>query len=236
MPAALTRGGSAHAGLGEAGDRARGSQRGGIIFKFLALCFLVVLAFALYLVRHPLMRVAGRAIVLNDSPRASDAIVILGDDDYHADRATRASQLLKGGWAPRIVASGRYLRPYISIPDIEQHDLLELGVPPTAIVRYPSRARDTGEECAALGQLLEQRGWKHVLLVTSNYHTRRADYICSRVLPSGTELHVIAANDSNYSPDNWWETRESTKIFFHEVVGMIDAAWELRHKSVQTQG
>jgi len=209
-------------------------QRGGIIFKFLLLCCFAVILCALYLLRHPLMRVAGRVLVLDDSPRASDAIVMLGDDNYNGDRATRAAELLKAGWAPRVVASGRYLRPYISIADLEQHDLTNRGAPASAIVRFPNRARNTREECTALSQLLAERGWKHVLLVTSSYHTRRAGYICSRLLPSGTELHVVAAPDSQFNPDDWWQSRQGEKIFFHEVVGFVAAAWELRHRSVQT--
>ncbi len=180
------------------------------------------------------MRVAGRMLVRDDSPRASDAIVMLGDDNYNGDRATRAAELLKAGWAPRVVASGRYLRPYISIADLEQHDLTNRGALASAIVRFPNRAQNTREECTALSQLLAERGWKHILLVTSNYHTRRAGYICSRLLPPGTELHVIAAPDSQFNPDDWWQSRQGEKIFFHEVVGFAAAMWELRHRSVQT--
>ena len=211
------------------------AQRGGIIFKFLLLCCFVVFLLAIYLVRHPLMHLAGRALVLDDSPRAADAIVMLGDDNYNGDRATKAAELIKAGWAPRVVASGRYLRPYLSIADLEQRDLTDRGVPPSAIVRFPNRAQNTREECTALSGLLAQKGWKHILLVTSNYHTRRADYICSRVLPEGTELHVIAAADSEFRPDGWWQTRQGEKIFFHELVGFVAAAWELRGKHVQTE-
>lgn len=210
------------------------AQRGGIIFKFLLLCCFVAFLCALYLVRHPLMRIAGRVLVLDDSPRASDAIVMLGDDNYNGDRATRAAELLKAGWAPRVVASGRYLRPYISVADLEEHDLTNRGAPASAIVRFPNRAQNTREECTALSQLLAERGWKHVLLVTSNYHTRRAGYICSRLLPPGTELRVVAAPDSQFNPDDWWQSRQGEKIFFHEVVGFATAMWELRHRSVQT--
>lgn len=213
----------------------RRAERGGIIFKFMALCCFVVFLFAFYLVRHPLMRVAGRALIVDDSPRASDAIVMLGDDDYNADRATRAAELIKGGWAPRVVASGRFLRPYLSISDLQDHDLIDRGVPPSAILKFPNHSRNTLEECTAVGGLLTKRGWKHILIVTSNYHTRRAEFICSRVLPEGTELHVIAANDSNFDPHDWWDKRESTKIFFQETEGLAVAAWELRSKSVETQ-
>jgi uncharacterized SAM-binding protein YcdF (DUF218 family) len=70
--------------------------------------------------------------------------------------------------------------------------------------------------------------------VTSNYHTRRARYICSRVLPAGTTLLVSAARDSDYDPDSWWQNREGGKMFFQEFVGLLVAMWELRHSDVQT--
>lgn len=213
----------------------RQPQRGGIIFRFLLLCFFALFLCAIYLVRHPLMRLAGRALVRDDSPRASEAIVLLGDDNYNGDRARKAAELLKAGWAPRIVASGRYLRPYLSVPDLEEHDLTARGVPASAILRFPSLAQNTRDECAALSGLLVERGWKHVLLVTSNYHTRRAGYICSRELPAGTELRVVPAKDSAFNPDEWWGTRQGSRLFFHEVVGFVVAAWELRARSAQTQ-
>ncbi|HXW57151.1 MAG TPA: YdcF family protein [Candidatus Cybelea sp.] len=213
---------------------ARKAERGGIIFKFLALCCLIAFLFVLVLLRHPLLRVMGSALIRNDSPRASDAIVILGDDNYQADRAAKAADLLKAGWAPRVVASGRYLRPYASIAQLEQRDLRERGAPASSIVLFPQHARNTREECSALSPFVTSRGWKRILIVTSSYHTRRADYICSRLLPAGTELHVIAAEDSDYNPDDWWDSRWGTEIFFHEVYGLVLALWDLRHTSVQT--
>lgn len=210
------------------------SQRGGIFFRFVFLIFLACFAFVIYLVRHPLMRVAGNFWVVDDGPVASDAIVILGDDNYKGNRATRAAEVLKAGWAPRIIASGRYLRPYASIAQLEKHDLIARGVPASAIVPFANRASDTREEGEALATFLSAHGWKRIIVVTSNYHTRRTRYILERVLPPGTELRVVPAQDVNYDPDNWWRTRRGVKIFFHEFVGIFVAMWELRHHDVQT--
>lgn len=210
------------------------SQRGGIFFKLAFLLFLACFAFVIYLVRHPLLRVAGNFWVVDDGPAASDAIVILGDDNYEGDRAARAAEVLKAGWAPRIIASGRYLRPYASIAQLEQHDLLERGVPASAIVPLPSRASNTREEGEVIGKFIAAHGWKRILVITSNYHTRRARYILRRVLPPGTMLRVLPANDVNYDPDSWWQTRRGVKIFFHEAVGMIVAMWELRSRDPRT--
>jgi uncharacterized SAM-binding protein YcdF (DUF218 family) len=216
-------------------NSARSLERGGIVFKFLALCCFVAFLFVLYLARHPILRVMGSALIRDDSPRASDAIIMLGDDDYTGDRAAKAAQLIKAGWAPRVVASGRNLRPYASIADLEKHDLINDGVPASAVIPYTQRAENTHEECSGIGKLVAYRGWKHIIIVTSNYHSRRADYICSRLLPAGTELHVIPAADHQYDPDDWWRSRESMKIFFHEVSGFALAIWELRHNARQTK-
>jgi uncharacterized SAM-binding protein YcdF (DUF218 family) len=210
------------------------SERGGIFFKLAFLLFLACFVFVIYLVRHPLLRVAGNFWVVDDGPAASDAIVILGDDNYEGDRATRAAEVLKAGWAPRIIASGRYLRPYASIAELEQHDLLERGVPASAIVPLPSRASNTREEGEAIGKFISAHGWKRILVITSNYHTRRARYILKRVFPPGTMLRVLPAQDTNYDPNNWWQTRRGVKIFFHEAVGMIVAMWELRNRNPRT--
>ena len=214
----------------------RRSEFGGIFFRLLFLVFLVVFCFGIYLIRHPLLRLAGNIWIVDQSPQTSDAIVMLGDDNYSGDRAARAAELFKAGWAPRVVASGRYLRPYASIAELEAHDLADRGVPAGAVVRLAHRAGDTREECVEISQLLSSHGWKRVLLVTSSYHTRRARYICARVFPSGTVLHVVAAQDSEYDPGQWWWNRRGINIFFHESVGMLVTLWEMRHDEVRTTG
>jgi uncharacterized SAM-binding protein YcdF (DUF218 family) len=209
------------------------SQRGGILFRLLFLLCLAIFCFFLYIVRRPVLRFAGAFWVVDDSPKPSDAIVMLSDDDYQADRAAHAAELYKAGWAPRVIASGRLLRPYAGIAELEEHDLEARGVPEGAIVKLVGSDRNTRDECTGIGQFVASRGWKRILLVTSNYHTRRARYICERAFPAGTTLLVSQAPDFNYDPDSWWKSRQGTKIFFGEAVGIFVAMWELRHSDVQ---
>lgn len=212
----------------------RDGQRGGIFSKLLFLIFVVVLAAILYLARHPILRYAGDFWIVDETPQVSDVIVILSDDNYGADRASRAAQLFKSGMAPRILASGRLLRPYAGIAELMEHDLKALGVPANAIVPVTHRATNTREEAIADSQAIAAHGWKKVLLVTSNYHTRRADYIFERALPAGTELRVVSAPDSEYDPNTWWQTRNGLKRFLYESAGYVVAMWEMRHSEVQT--
>jgi uncharacterized SAM-binding protein YcdF (DUF218 family) len=211
-----------------------GSQRGGIFFRLLFLIFLLVLGFVIYLACYPILRFAGNFWVVDEPPQISDAIVILSDDDYDAVRASRAADLYRASWAPRIVASGRTLRPYISIAELMQHDLTDRGVPATAVVRFPNRARNTLEEAGAVSEFLSTHGWKKIVVVTSNYHTRRARFIYEHTLVPGTGLRVISAPDPAYDPNSWWRTREGLKTFFYELVGYIVARWELRNSDIRT--
>src|SRR5215475_4338123 len=104
-------------------------QRGGIITTFVALLFLALLCLAIYLARHPLMRFAGESLVVEDLLEKSDAIIVLSDDNFYADRATRAAELYRQNLAPTVAASGRRLRPYAGISELTTHDLVERGVP-----------------------------------------------------------------------------------------------------------
>jgi uncharacterized SAM-binding protein YcdF (DUF218 family) len=210
---------------------ARPGERGGIFSKLLSLIFVVALLGGIYLFRHPLLRAAGGFWVVSDAPEPADAILILGDDDYEADRVARAAELYQGRWAPLVVGSGRYLRPYASVAQFMQRDLTERGVPSSAVVVFAHNAANTREEALALRRLAVERHWRHVLVVTSNYHTRRTRYIFRRVWPPAFEFRVIAANDLHYDPDHWWESRGSLKTFFYESLGLCVAAWELSGSS-----
>ncbi|MFZ0213721.1 MAG: YdcF family protein [Candidatus Acidiferrales bacterium] len=203
------------------------AERGGILAKLIVLIILVVLCFLIYLVRAPVLRLAGGYWVVSAPPAACDAIVILSDDDFTADRAARAAELYHAGWAPRIVASGRWLRPYASIAELMQRDLETRGVPKQAILPFAHEAPDTLEELKDIRRFVEQHGWKRVMIVTSNYHTRRTRYLAAHVFPGEIAVLIEAAPDVNYDPDSWWRTREGLKIFSHEAVGMVVAIWEV---------
>jgi uncharacterized SAM-binding protein YcdF (DUF218 family) len=201
-------------------------ERGGIITTFVALLFLALLCLAIYLARHPLMRFAGEGLVVEDKLEKSDAIVLLSDDNFYADRATRAAELYRQNLAPTVVASGIRLRPYAGISELMSHDLIECGVPKERIVLFPQDADNTREEAEVLKTLLTQKGWKSVIIVTSNYQTRRARYIFRRVFPSEIKIAVASARDADFDPSNWYEHRRAVKRFEHEVLGLFVAHWE----------
>ena len=204
-------------------------ERGGIIGSFVSLLFLVALCLGLYVARHPIMRLAAESWIVNQPAAHADAIIVLGGDNFYADRSTHAAKLFRQGVANLVVASGKRLRPGAGEAELISHDLVERGVPKDKILVLPQDASSTMEEAMQLRRTAEQRGWKSIVVVTSNYHTRRARYIFHKEFPPGTLVSVASAPDGDFDPSRWWEKRLSAKLFFHELTGMVDAAWELRH-------
>jgi uncharacterized SAM-binding protein YcdF (DUF218 family) len=64
------------------------------------------------------------------------------------------------------------------------------------------------------------------MIVTSNYHTRRARYIFRRVFPRGVNLAVVSARDGDFDPQHWWEKRKSCKELTEEIAALLVAMWE----------
>ena len=203
------------------------SQTGGIISSLISLLFVIVLCAVLYFARGPILRFAGETWVVEDPLNRADAIIVLSDDNFYADRATHAADLYRHGMAPVVVASGRRLRPYAGIAELMEHDLIERGVPKDKIVRISHNAENTREEAQVLAQQALERKWRSVIVVTSNYHTRRARYIFLHVFPAQTQVRVSGAQDGDFDPQHWWQARTSLKEFTRELAGMAVAIWEL---------
>src|SRR5215472_15359386 len=116
--------------------RARPNETGGIFLKLIVSLFLVTFSLGLYFVRHPIFRFAAESWVIEDSLEKADVLIVLSDDNFYADRATRAAELFREGKAPLVVASGRRMRPNAGIAELMEHDLIERGVPKDKILRF----------------------------------------------------------------------------------------------------
>ena len=211
--------------------RGKAAEKDGNLLNLIVFVSFVVFCALLYLARRPILRFMAESWIVEDADSKADALIVLSDDNFYADRATRAAELFREGKAPIVVASGRRLRPMAGIAELMEHDLVERGVPKDRIVRLAHDADSTREEAEALTKLATQRKWHSVILVTSNYHTRRARYIFRKVFPQGIEVHVASARSGDFDPQRWWEKRKSIKELTREFTGMVVAIWELHGRS-----
>jgi hypothetical protein len=164
---------------------------------------------------------SGRFLVV-DQPRKSDVIVVLaGETDR---RPARGLQLLDQGYAPLLI---------LDVPaegKIYQWNQVEIartyieGLPQaSSITICPIYGHSTRDEALDVSRCLQGGGDRRVLLVTSDFHTRRALSIFNRVLPG--EYSVAAAFDAREFGVQWWRHREWAKVNFDEWLKLI--WWEL---------
>src|SRR5260221_10457654 len=113
----------------------RTPERGGALISLIILVVVVVLCAIVYWARHPIMRFAAESWVIDELAAHADALLLLGDDNFYADRATRAAGIIRHGSSPVVVASATRLRPSAGVPALHEHDLIERGRPKDKIIR-----------------------------------------------------------------------------------------------------
>ena len=164
---------------------------------------------------------SGRFLVVNQ-PRQADVMVVLaGETDR---RPARGLELLDQGYASRMI---------LDVPagtKIYQWSQAELarkyveGLPQArSITVCPVYGHSTRDEAQDVARCLHGVSGRRILLVTSDFHTRRALSIFSRVLPA--DYSVAAVFDEREFGVQWWRHREWAKVNFDEGVKLI--WWEL---------
>ncbi len=165
---------------------------------------------------------SARWLVVNE-PHPSDVIVVLaGETDL---RPARGLELLDQGYGRRLVldvpASARiYQWSQVDLAQKYAQGLPEAG----AVTICPVQGLSTKAEAVEAGRCLAGLGRQKVLLVTSDFHTRRALSVF-RTEVSQYEYSVAAAYDPREFGPQWWRHREWAKKNLDEWLRL--AWWEL---------
>ena len=130
--------------------------------------------------QHPALAVASlpsaeAIVVLGGAvrpPEARGGVVDLGSG---ADRVWHAARIYKAGKAPLIVLSGGSDPAYSVMSEAEAMRIFlrDLGVPDEAML-LESESRNTQQNAENTARLLQDRGIRRILLVTSAMHMERA--------------------------------------------------------------
>ncbi|HZQ92169.1 MAG TPA: YdcF family protein [Terriglobales bacterium] len=157
----------------------------------------------------------GRFLVV-DAPEKSDAILVL--EGEAGVRLRRALELLRQGWAPRVLLDVREADSFYGTSKIDLAQKWIASLPPEDAARMsicPFDALSTQTEAREAERCLKAMGARSVLIVTSDYHTRRARAIFRHELP-GMHFSAAAACDPESFTPRWWRARQTAKTFLDE--------------------
>jgi uncharacterized SAM-binding protein YcdF (DUF218 family) len=179
--------------------------------RLLILLFLVALLAAL-------ASQAARFLVVNE-PEKSDAIVVLAGDTKV--RPVRGLDLLRQGMAPRLFLDAEtrdviYDQPLVEIVQKYVNGLGEAN----RVSVCPITGYSTIAEADDVSRCLQSLGAHRVLIVTSEFHTRRALMIFRHRLPQYQFSAAAARNGAEFG-EAWWTNREWAKVTFDEWMKML---------------
>jgi hypothetical protein len=151
---------------------------------------------------------AGRLLVV-DAPEPSDVILVLaGETDR---RPARALQLLDQGDGRRVVIDVPPAARIYESSEIQLAEKYAKSLPQVASVRIcPIRGLSTREETHDAEKCLRGEEGSRILIVTSEFHTRRALSIFRHEV-RGKSFSVVAARDETQFGTRWWLHRQWAK-------------------------
>jgi uncharacterized SAM-binding protein YcdF (DUF218 family) len=175
-------------------------------------------------VTHPIyLKGLGQMLVTSDSLARADVIIVLDGDYPQDERFLYAVQLWQRGYAPRIILSAKLAdwQTYEDYPTW-RHAMKIKNVRKSILEVAPHQADSTKEEAQFLISYMVSHKNRSAIIVTSNYHTRRAKSVFEKAwAANGIRFSFSAAPSSQFHPDDWWKHRSDSRTFFFEFTKVV---------------
>jgi uncharacterized SAM-binding protein YcdF (DUF218 family) len=168
----------------------------------------------------------GRYLQHEDPLQKADAIFVLAGT--RAERPLEAIDLYKEGYAPFVILSPGNVEDAelvlrkrgIRFPlqdELQRDALVQSGLPAAAVFSTGGYVDNTAQEANLLRAIVQARGWRRVIIVTSKYHTRRAAFAFKRGLEgTGADIVMRASRYDLSDPARWWRYRSDLRFGLSE--------------------
>lgn len=161
---------------------------------------------------------AARLLVV-DAPQPSDVLLVLaGETDR---RPALALELLDQGYGRRVVIDVPAAARIYESTELELARKYVEHLPQAAAIRIcPIQGLSTREESHDAEKCLESEEGTRILIVTSDYHTRRSVSIFRHEV-HGRSFSVTAAHDATQFGTRWWTNRQWAKTCVDEWLRLV---------------
>jgi DUF218 domain len=161
---------------------------------------------------------AGRMLVV-DAPEKSDVILVLAGETDH--RPARALELLDQGFGHTVVIDVPAATNIYGFTEVQLAERYVQSLPQSAHVRVcPIEGLSTKDESHDAAKCLARAEGRRVLVVTSDFHTRRALSVFRHEV-QGKSFSVAAARDGTQFGTRWWRHRQWAKTCADEWMRLM---------------
>jgi hypothetical protein len=153
------------------------------------------------------------------APSKADAIVILGGGK--GDRVKKSLDLYREGYARNIVLTGiklSHAKSHQGMTDSRAEFLIKHQVRLEEI-SYLIPSENSWEEAQSTQRMMQQRGWKDVIVVSDPPHMLRLSYSWGKAF-RGYPKHftLVATEPAWWSPLTWWDNKTSAIFVLSEFL------------------
>jgi uncharacterized SAM-binding protein YcdF (DUF218 family) len=154
-------------------------------------------------------------------PHTADGIVVLTGG---SSRVSDAMELLAGGYGKRLLISG--VHPLSGTSDISR-SLPDNQSLLSCCVDLDRSAVNTRSNAAETRRWAHERGFKSLIVVTSNYHMPRAIVELSHAMPDITLIPFAVVGDK-WREEPWWSNGATLRLVLSEYVKYVAAEVRVR--------
>lgn len=199
-----------------------------VIFLLLPIFILVLL----YLFRFPICRLAGNYLVAEDPLSTVDAVFVLSGSAL--PRGNEAARIYKLGYSRKIIFTGQELSipgvPELGIDSVCTSELTQkfavaAGVNP-ADTELLVKGTSTFEEFEAIREYCKSKQLKRIMVVSSNYHTRRIKNVFKNTLAKEGIAVIVRGAVDGFHPESWWKTESGLISLNNEYVKLVFYAFK----------
>ena len=162
---------------------------------------------------------------INNAKPGADALVVLSGGKF--TRIPHALKLYEEGYAPEILLTDekkrsiRFAHLFPKNEMIAQAMIEELGLtaPFSIIQSQKGGATSTFDEAYDLLKLSEKKNYRHLIIVTDAFHSRRAYHAFQTVFEE-TEINIemSAASNKIFNENNWWTSDQGISAYVLESI------------------
>jgi uncharacterized SAM-binding protein YcdF (DUF218 family) len=175
---------------------------------------LLCLAAAVWLWPAPFLVPLAEFLIDADTPRRADCTFVLGGDP-RGQRILKAGELYQKGLTGKVFVSGPVGQYDATEDELAIAFARRRGMQNVPFVGWKNDGLSTEYEAQFAYPKLKAEGCRSVIVVTSDFHTRRAGILMRRYWP-GLDVIMAAAPTADFDAQRWWTNRVYKKTMFLE--------------------